>query len=97
MSGDLRQNLENMDNKLLSEFSRRVLDGDSTAGFDLAQFFWTQLPSSDTNLHLVIIEALIIQSAELGSSDARTYLDEMWPKMKEVLRGRLVRRGFKDG
>jgi len=85
-----------VNSKLLKDFSLRVLDGDSDAGFELAQFFWGCLPSNEVGLHIAVIEALIYQSAELGSTDAKKFLNEMWPDMKNILKKRLIRRGFED-
>lgn len=96
MPDDLEQNLKDIDSKLLKEFSRRVSEGDPDAGFDLAQFFWGHLPSNEVNLHIAVIEALIFQSAAMGSTDSQEYLKDMWPKMKEALVKRLIRRDFKD-
>lgn len=87
---------QDIDAMLLKEFTNRVLSKDPNAGFDLAQFFWGHLPSNEVNLHLAVAEALIIQSANLGSDYAQEYFDNTWPQMKEALKKRLIRRGFED-
>ena len=96
MSENKNIELEGMDEKLLQEFSKRVKRGDSSAGLDLAQFYWGQLPSNEVSVHIAVMEALITQSANLGSEEAQEYLTEMWPKMKKALEKRLVRKGFED-
>ncbi len=96
MVDNLEPNMSDIDAMLLKEFSGRVSEGDPDAGFDLAQFFWGHLPSNEVNLHIAVIETLILQSAELGSAHAQEYLKEMWPDMKKVLIKRLIARDFKD-
>jgi hypothetical protein len=88
--------VENIDRDLLRIFSDGVVDGDPSSGFELARLFWGSLPSSEVGLYLAVLEALIIQSAKLGSSDAQEYLSTMWPDMKAVLHRRLLQRGFTD-
>ncbi len=81
--------------KLITECLQRITDGDPDAGVDLARIFLGQVPCSEAYIPIAVVEALVLQSAQLGSSDAREYLDELWPKMKEASLRRLVRRGMK--
>jgi len=85
----------NVSNKLIGDFLVCLKQGEPGAGFDLARILLGALPVDDAETALAVIEALITQSAQLGCSDARLYLDEKWPKMREASVKRLRRRGYK--
>ncbi len=80
--------------KLVVECLQRVADGDPDAGVELARIFLGEIPCSEAYMPIAVVEALVLQSAELGSADAQEYLDNLWPKMKEISLRRLARRGL---
>ena len=90
----MKKKFEAFDEALLDEFSKRIIEGDPDAGFDLAQFFWGALPSNEIKLYIAVIEALITQSANLGSEPAKEYLTTMWPDMKNALSTRYLKKKF---
>jgi hypothetical protein len=79
---------------LTQQFLSSVRTGDSDAGFDLATLFLGEVPTQRIDLILAVAEALILQSAQLGSIAAQAYLRDTWPQMEQVLRGRFARRGL---
>lgn len=81
--------------RLIADLLVRLRYGESGAGFDLARALLGTLPLDDAETALAVVEALVTQSAQLGSSDARQYLEERWPKMREASVKRLRRRGLK--
>lgn len=81
--------------KLIGDFLVRLRQGESGAGFDLARALLGALPLDDAEIALTVVEALVTQAAQLGSSDAHQYLEERWPKMREASVKRLRRRGLK--
>lgn len=81
---------------LTQQFLSSVRTGESDAGFDLATLFLGDVPTQRIDLILAVAEALILQSAQLGSAAAETYLRDTWPQMEKVLRGRFARRGLQE-
>jgi len=91
--GNQEKELENY-KIVLSEIFKGVQKGDVDEGLSLAYFYGANLPSSDSDLHLIVIETLVRQSASLGSSEAQEYLQNIWPELKKVLAKGLVRKGM---
>jgi hypothetical protein len=81
---------------LVAEFLKNAKEGDNNAGLDIARLFLGEVPSESIELILSVAEILILQSTRLGSDAARDYLENTWPEMKDVLRGRFVRKGLQD-
>lgn len=81
---------------LTMEFLKNAKEGDSNAGLDIARLFLGEVPTSSTELILSVAEVLILQSTRLGSDEAKDYLENTWPEMKNVLRGRFIRKGLQD-
>ena len=79
---------------LLAQFLSNAKAGDSNAGFDIARIFLGEIPTNSSELILSVAEALILQSAQLGSEAAQDYLSNTWPQMREVLHGRFIRKGL---
>jgi len=69
----------------------RISSSDSEAPFELAQIFMSRAPQKDIGIILVVIEALIRQSAMLGSAEAQKFLADDWAEMKGALGRRLER------
>jgi hypothetical protein len=82
--------------RLNEQFLLSARTGESDAGFDLATLFLGEVPTQRIDLILAVAEALILQSAQLGSGAAKAYLRDTWPQMEKVLRGRFVRRGLEE-
>ncbi|MDO9214969.1 MAG: hypothetical protein Q7U23_14205 [Methylococcales bacterium] len=80
--------------KLVVDCMQRMISGDVDAGNALAQLYLGKIPSNEIYLHLAVVEALILQSAQLGSIDAQEHLKDMWPTLKEIFVRRLSRRGM---
>lgn len=89
MSDSKDNQINGIDREILTDCSQRILDGDPNAGFDLAIFVLGELPSNEAELSLAVIEGLIRQSAQLGSSFAKEYLEESWPAMRNIMIRRL--------
>lgn len=83
-------------NMLVAEFLKNAREGDNNAGLDIARLFLGEVPSNSAELILSVAEILMLQSTRLGSEAARDYLENTWPEMKDVLRGRFVRKGLQD-
>lgn len=81
---------------LVDECLQRISSGDADAGLDLARIFLGDLPSSEAHIPISVVEALVRQSAQLVSSDAQDYLQDLWPQMKKVSMKRLSRRGLAE-
>ena len=81
---------------LTQQFLSSARRGESDAGFDLATLFLGEVPTQRIELVLAVAEALILQSAQLGSGAAKVYLQDTWPQMERVLRGRFGRRGLQE-
>lgn len=71
------------------ECLERISAGDPGAAYELAQIFISRVPQKDTGILLIVIEALIRQSATLGSAEARDFLADGWVEMKAMLERRL--------
>jgi hypothetical protein len=95
MGGDSRNRAPDSD-MLLGQFLSNAKAGDCDAGFDIARIFLGEVPSGSAELILTVAEALILQSAQLGSDAAKDYLANTWPQMRSVLQGRYARKGLKD-
>ncbi|WP_220815059.1 hypothetical protein [Pseudomonas paralcaligenes] len=81
---------------LAAEFLKNAKAGDSNAGLDISRLFLGEVPTDSIELILSVAEILMLQSTQLGSDAARDYLENTWPEMKDVLRGRFVRKGLQD-
>ena len=82
-----------VDRQILEDCVKRLRNRDPDAGFDLAQYVVGELPNNDVAVLLALIEGLIRQSEQLGSSHASEYLENMWPKMRGLMIKRLIRKG----
>lgn len=69
----------------------RIASSDPEASYELAQIFMSRVPQKDVGIILIVIEALIRQSAMLGSAEAQKFLADGWAEMKANLERRLER------
>ncbi len=92
-----------MDDRDKVEIARKVVDdclkamseGDPDAGLTMAHQFLADIPSEHSFIPIAVIEALIMQSVQLGSESAKDFLNNTWPAMKPIVVKRLGRRGLK--
>lgn len=76
---------------LLADCLTRISAGDPMGAHDLANFWMAHVFDRDPVIELGIVEGLMRQSAQLGSADARAFLDGMWPNMRPILEKRLLK------
>lgn len=68
----------NLAQKLLSE----IRSGDSNHGLSIAQMMLSEGPSFTPEMLITLVEAVVELSVLAGSSDAKEYLAETWPILK---------------
>lgn len=96
MNDSIETQDDHIDRVIMNDCMQRILASDPDAGFDLAQLILGELPSNDISVLLAIIEGLVRQSEQLGSSHAKEYLEDMWPQMRNIMIKRLKKRGCTD-
>lgn len=64
--------------KILEDCLLQISQGDAVSGLNLAEMYLGELPSDDTRLPLIVMEALILQSSQLGSDEAKDFLENKW-------------------
>jgi hypothetical protein len=79
-----------VNHQLIKECLKRISAGDKEAALELAQLYMTRVVKLDVEVMLSVIEGLALQSASLGSVDAKTFLSD-WPELRAVLDRRLRR------
>ena len=74
----------------------RLSNEDPDAGFDIARLFMGELPTDNVSVPIAVIETLIIQAAQLGSTHAKSFLEKKWPLMKDSYTRKLLRSGYSE-
>jgi len=93
MEGDSNQ--EEMTRQVVADCLKAISKGDPDAGLVMAHQFLSDIPNEYIFISIAVIEALVMQSVQLGSESAKNFQDNTWPKMKPALIKRLERRGLK--
>ena len=87
---------DKLEKVILRDCMQRLIASDPDAGFDLAQFVMAELPNNDISVLLAIVEGLIRQSEQLGSTHAKTFLAEIWPYKRKMIKRRMIKGGCSD-
>lgn len=77
--------------ELLKDCLQRITAGDPQGALDLANFWIGHLVERDPVIELGVVEGLMRQSAQLGSSEASEFLSTTWSDLRPVLEKRLKR------
>lgn len=81
--------------KVVADCLRAMSEGDPDAGLVMAYQFLGDIPNKCAFISIAVVEALVMQSAQLGSENAKDFLNSTWPKMKPIVINKLGRRGLK--
>lgn len=68
------------------------IDGDTLMSF--ASFVQGHSEARSIELQLLIVQALAQSAQALGSDQAKTFLENQWPQLKNILPKRWARAGF---
>jgi hypothetical protein len=67
---------------VIKSILREIRSGDFDHGLSVAQMLLSEGPNFDPELLMIIVECVVELSAQAGSIDAKEYLEEKWPVLR---------------
>ena len=79
------------------KFLAEIKNGDADHGLSIAQMLLSEGPDLSPDLLIVLVESVIELSVLAGSTDAKTYLSDKWPTLKQAHLRRITERRNRRG